>query len=175
MKKYIPFTLGIILTLWYCLKVTRFWNGITDQWWMYHLNKSGVLLMIRQRKSTSLFVIILPGKNKLNDFELMRRYESFRVLFEALSVIAFCFGHLVNRGNFCLWNPEAWALELGIQLMESGIPLTIGVCNPVLGIRNPRCGIHNPRLSWIPLRGADCKQAWISKNTRQVGFEVSRA
>ena len=115
--------------------------------------------MIRQRKSTSLFVIILPGKNKLNDFELMRRYESFRVLFEALSVIAFCFGHLVNRGNFCLWNLEAWALELGIQLMESGIPLTIGVCNPVLGIRNPRCGIHNPRLSWIPLRGADCKQA----------------
>ena len=115
--------------------------------------------MIRQRKLTSLFVIILPGKNKLNDFELMRRYESFRVLFEALSVIAFCFGHLVNRGNLCLWNPEAWALELGIQLMESGIPLTIGVCNPVLGIRNPRCGIHNPRLSWIPLRGADCKQA----------------
>ena len=51
---------------------------------MYHLNKSGVLLLIRQRKSTSLFVIILRGKNKLNDFELMRRYESFRVLFEAL-------------------------------------------------------------------------------------------
>ena len=140
---------------------------------MYHLNKSGVLLLIRQKKSTSLFVIILPGKNKLNDFEMMRRYESFRVLFEAQSVIAFCFGHLVNRGNFCLWNPEAWALELGIQLMESGIPLTIGVRNPVLGIRNPRCGIHNPRLSWIPLRGAGCKQAWIlrTRNKHVLKFQ----
>ena len=94
--------LGSILTLSYCLKVTRFWNGITDQWWMYHLNKSGVLLLIRQRKSTSLFVIILPGKNKLNDFELMGRYESFRVLFEALlSPHVRDFGFR-NPGNFAL-------------------------------------------------------------------------
>ena len=133
----------------YCLKVTRFWNGITDQWWMYHLNKSGVLLLIRQRKSTSLFVIILRGKNKLNDFELMRRYESFRVLFEALSVIAFCFGHLVNRGNFCLWNPEAWALELGIQLMQSGIPLTqSSTWNPESRVWNQESKTVLDSLTW---------------------------
>ena len=28
------------------------------------------------------------------------------------------------RGNFCLWNPKSWSLESGIQLKESGIPLT---------------------------------------------------
>ena len=35
-----------------------------------------------------------------------------------------------NPRNFCLWNPESWALESGIQLKESGIPLTIGIQNP---------------------------------------------
>ena len=45
-----------------------------------------------------------------------------------------------NPGNFCLWNPESGkfllleseslALESGIQLKESGIPLTISVRNP---------------------------------------------
>ena len=28
-----------------------------------------------------------------------------------------------NGENFCLWNPESWALESGIQLKESRIPL----------------------------------------------------
>ena len=65
-----------------------------------------------------------------------------------------------NPRNFCLWNPESWAFESGIQLKESGIPLTIGIqnlsstdkdWNPVPGIRNPRSGIQNPRLSWILL------------------------
>ena len=26
--------------------------------------------------------------------------------------------------NFCLWNPQSWALQSGMQLKESGIPLT---------------------------------------------------
>ena len=30
---------------------------------------------------------------------------------------------LRNLGNFCLWNPKSWALESGIQLKESGMPL----------------------------------------------------
>ena len=68
-----------------------------------------------------------------------------------------------HPGNFCLWNPESWALESGIQLKESGIPLTIGIqnpsstdkdWNPVPSIRNPRCGIQNSSLSWILLHGA---------------------
>ena len=60
-------------------------------------------------------------------------------------------------------NPESWALESGIQLKESRIPLTIEIqnpsstdknWNPVPGIRNPPCGIQNPRLSRIRLHGA---------------------
>lgn len=29
-----------------------------------------------------------------------------------------------------MWNPESWALESGVQLKESGIPLVIGSENP---------------------------------------------
>ena len=36
----------------------------------------------------------------------------------------------LNSEKFCLWNAESWALESGIQLKESGIPLTIGIQNP---------------------------------------------
>ena len=31
-----------------------------------------------------------------------------------------------NPANFCSWNRRSWALESGIQLKESGFPLTIG-------------------------------------------------
>ena len=68
-----------------------------------------------------------------------------------------------NRWNFCLWNPESWVLESGIQLKGSGIPLTIAIqnpssndkyWNPVPRIQNPQRGIQNPRLCWIiPLHG----------------------
>ena len=68
-----------------------------------------------------------------------------------------------NLGNFCWWNLKSWVLESGIQLKESGIPLTIGIRYPSSndresGIQYLESGIHgvesNPRLSWIPLRGA---------------------
>ena len=51
-----------------------------------------------------------------------------------------------NLRNFSLWNGESCSLESGIQLKESGIPLTIGIQNPsstdkdwnsVPRIRNP--------------------------------------
>ena len=60
-------------------------------------------------------------------------------------------------------NQESWVVESGIQLRESGIPLTIGIqnpsstdkyWNPVPGIRDPRRGVQNSRLSWISLHGA---------------------
>ena len=35
-----------------------------------------------------------------------------------------------NLWDFCLRNPESWALEFGIQLKESGISLRIGIQNP---------------------------------------------
>ena len=90
-----------------------------------------------------------------------------------------------NPRNFCLWNPESWAFESGIQLKESGIPLTIGIqnlsstdkdWNPVPGIRNPRSGIQNPRLSWILLvrrfeermSSKDCATVWRQKKSNVV-------
>ena len=35
-----------------------------------------------------------------------------------------------DPGNFCLWNPESWSLESGIQLKESRISLTTGIQSP---------------------------------------------
>ena len=61
-----------------------------------------------------------------------------------------------NPKKFGLWNLESWASEYDIQLMESGIPVTIVIqvpsstdkeWNTVRGIRNPRSGIQNPSLS----------------------------
>ena len=64
-----------------------------------------------------------------------------------------------NPGTFCLWNSESWASETGMQLKESGIPLTIVIqnlsstgkdWNPVLGNRNPLLRIQNPqRPCWL--------------------------
>ena len=34
-------------------------------------------------------------------------------------------GGIGNPGKGCMWNPESWALESGIQLKESGIPLRV--------------------------------------------------
>ena len=56
-----------------------------------------------------------------------------------------------------MWNPESLTLESGIQLNESGIPLTITIQNPSTtdkesGIRNPAPRLRIPRLSCqIPL------------------------
>ena len=35
-----------------------------------------------------------------------------------------------NLGKICMWNPESWVLESGVQLKESGLPLAIGIENP---------------------------------------------
>ena len=35
----------------------------------------------------------------------------------------------LNLANFCLWNPGSYTLQCGIQLKESGIPLTIPIHN----------------------------------------------
>ena len=59
-----------------------------------------------------------------------------------------------NLVNFCLCNLEYWALESGIRLKDSGMPLKIGIqkysgfidkdWNPVSGIQSPWCGIPYP-------------------------------
>ena len=78
-------------------------------------------------------------------------------------VVAQCKGiGIPESGKIMLEYPKSWALEFGIQLSASEIPLTIGIqnpssidrdWNPVPGIRNPRCLVQNSRLSWIPLHG----------------------
>ena len=59
--------------------------------------------------------------------------------------------------------------ESGIQLKESGIPLTIGIQNPVFTYKNwnpvrvIRRGIQYPRLPWIPFHGSKiaCDSRWF--------------
>ena len=55
-----------------------------------------------------------------------------------------------NAGKICLWNPESWTLESGIQL---GILLRIGIQNPSSTDKdwNQVTGIQNSRLSWLAL------------------------
>ena len=53
-----------------------------------------------------------------------------------------------NPRTFCLWNPESWVLESGIQIKESGIPITIGIQNSTVlqkntGIQYLESGIHS--------------------------------
>ena len=61
-----------------------------------------------------------------------------------------------NPRNFCLWNPESWALESGIQLKESRILLKIRIqnssstdtdLNPVPG--NPESSSWNPESKTV--------------------------
>ena len=63
-----------------------------------------------------------------------------------------------NPGNFCAWNPISLALESGLLLQQSVIPLTIGIRNPnstgkdrnpASGIGSPKRGIRNPTWSEI--------------------------
>ena len=44
---------------------------------------------------------------------------------------------------------ESWTLESGIQLKDSGIPLTIGIQNSI-SLRKNESSTWNPE-SWIPL------------------------
>ena len=66
-------------------------------------------------------------------------------------------GKFGTRKKVCRWKPKFWALRSGMQLKESGIPLTNPESkfhtnwNPVCGIRNPGSGIQNSRMSLIPL------------------------
>ena len=51
---------------------------------------------------------------------------------------------ILDLRNICLCNPESWPLESGIQLQESGIPLTIGIQNPNF---TGKSGIHGVEFS----------------------------
>ena len=56
-----------------------------------------------------------------------------------------------NLINFRLWNLESWSLESGIQLKESGIPLTIGIRNPSSTEKEPGSSTWNlESTAWNP-------------------------
>ena len=57
---------------------------------------------------------------------------------------------------------EAWALESGIQLKDSGIlqetESSIDKESRIQCVEcHPQRGIHDPRLSWPTLRGVKCR------------------
>jgi len=54
-----------------------------------------------------------------------------------------------NPANFCLWNPESWALESGIQLKDSGIHqrLESGTQFPLT--KNPKFSSWNPESKTV--------------------------
>ena len=69
----------------------------------------------------------------------------------------------LESGNFiwCRWNTESWALESGIQLKESRIPLTIRIQNPSStdkesGIQYQESGTHG-----VESRIRDCLGAFV--------------
>ena len=66
-----------------------------------------------------------------------------------------------HPGNFCLWNPECWGLESGIQLKESGILLKIGFQNPSFidkeyVIQYLQSGIHGAEFRIQACLGFSC-------------------
>ena len=81
-----------------------------------------------------------------------------------------------NPGKLCIWNLESWVLESGIQLKESGIPLTIGIKDLSSGIRirNPRRGIQNRGLPWIRSHGVNHRLVCESQTSLTTLSWVSR-
>ena len=71
---------------------------------------------------------------------------------------------------------ESWALESGIQLKESGIPLTIGIRNPSSKFQWLESGIHamrNPEsksvLDSLPYQGDTIMNALLVETERNAG------
>ena len=61
-----------------------------------------------------------------------------------------------NPWNFCLWNPESWAMESGILISRNqgsywGLESRIQVPLTKTGIKNLKSEIQNPRLSSLAL------------------------
>ena len=85
-----------------------------------------------------------------------------------------------NQGNFRLWNresgkirlavSESWALKSGIQLKESVIPLTIGICNPSVTDKEPGLQLLEPEIYGVESRIQDCIH--LDFFTYQVDFSV---
>ena len=74
--------------------------------------------------------------------------------------------------NFCLWNPQSWALQSGMQLKESGIPLTTR--NPNASSNTEILGAERIQLlSQIPSHEAIlcCLDQTVYQHNRQSSTE----
>ena len=80
-----------------------------------------------------------------------------------------------NLGNFCLCNPESWALETGIQLQESGIPLTIGIRNPSSTEKDVESSTWNPEPTNLNPESKTVLDSLTWGNTRLIVEVLGRA
>ena len=74
--------------------------------------------------------------------------------------------------NFCLWNPQSWALQSGMQLKESGIPITTR--NPNASSNTEILGAERIQLlSQIPSHEAIlcCLDQTVYQHNRQSSTE----
>ena len=76
------------------------------------------------------------------------RESGFRIPDSGISEIFAC-GIRKYPKSFCLWIPESWAMEFGIPLKESGIPLTIDIQNPSSPDKDLENGTWNPESKTV--------------------------
>ena len=77
-----------------------------------------------------------------------------------------------NPGNFCLWNPEYWALESRIQLLESRIPLKRGnpesacwksISNHINGFHPHPCNHCTVQFTHVVNRCSNLESVYITE------------
>ena len=61
-----------------------------------------------------------------------------------------------NPRKFCLWNPESWVLESGIQIKVSGILITIEIKNSTVLQKNTGIQYLEPGIHSVESRIQDC-------------------
>ena len=61
-----------------------------------------------------------------------------------------------NPRKFCFWNPESSVLESGIQIKESGIPITIGIQNSTVLQKNTGIQYLESAIHSVESRIQDC-------------------
>ena len=95
----------------------------------FSLNSSNFLTskpkIIKKKQVSSTRVVRVAIKHSITDLSVTKcgitPFKGIRERFKC---------GILDLRNICLCNPESWPLESGIQLQDSGIPLTIGIRNP---------------------------------------------
>ena len=126
------------------------------------------------------------GDTNLSECSLRHCYRPTYKGFRIPESGKFCFGHLVNSGNFCLWNPETWALdreysswnpeyhlrlESPIQYLESGIYGVESTIQDCLGF--PYVGRAVSRREFLRTRNKYVLKFQELSNSRFIGDTFS--